>query len=207
MRRSIIALPVVALLAGCGTSDQAVTRGQGAAGGAVVGALLGQIIGEDTESTLIGGLIGGAVGLAAGEVVARRKSAYASKEDLVEGEMTLVQEKAAATEAYNQELRQDIASLDREISNHQTAVSRGQDDRARAATLKREAEGKVEAADAQLAEVEQELEATCTLYADASAGAETRGLDDWQRTIEDLEEERAELTALIDDLKASSERI
>ena len=111
MRRSILAVSVIMSVAACGTSDQTATRGQAAAGGAAIGALLGNIIGEDTESTLIGGVVGGAVGLAAGEVVARRKDAYASQEDLVVGETAVIEEQAIAAEAYNDQLRQDIAAI------------------------------------------------------------------------------------------------
>ena len=210
MRQHILAFSIITLMTGCGgngTNDQTATRGQAAAGGAVVGALLGQVFGKDTKSTIVGGIVGAGLGLAAGEVVAQRKANYASRESLIDGETALAEQTAAETEAYNRQLRQDIASLDRGIAEHQAAIASGNADRDRATALKREAQQKLQTADARLANVEEELQVSRDLHADASAGAATRGLDEWQQTIEDLEEERAELTALIDDLKTSSQRI
>ena len=64
MKKILIALPVVALMAGCQTNNQ------GALTGAALGAATGAAV-SGSDDRAAGALIGGAVGAAAGNYVAR----------------------------------------------------------------------------------------------------------------------------------------
>lgn len=63
MKKTMIALAMMAGLAGCTTAEQ------GAVGGAAVGAIAGQAIGGNTESTLAGAAIGGVSGYLVGRAI------------------------------------------------------------------------------------------------------------------------------------------
>ena len=115
---------LVASLSGCATTDEQRTRTEGAAFGALIGGLLGY--GLDRESgAAIGALIGAGAGLAVGNEIAKRKRAYASTEDFLNGEIARVDEFNRTTEAYNGRLRQEIVRLDREAEQLRAQYSAG----------------------------------------------------------------------------------
>ena len=68
MKKILLALPVVALMAGCQT-----TNNQGALTGAALGAVTGAAVSGD-DDRVAGALIGGAVGAAAGNYVGRNNN-------------------------------------------------------------------------------------------------------------------------------------
>lgn len=61
-RKIVLALGLLAMIAGCSATPSEQRAGTGALAGAAGGALLGQAIGGDTESTLIGAAAGAVIG-------------------------------------------------------------------------------------------------------------------------------------------------
>ena len=127
-KRSVLVVMLCVLLAmsGCanikddGTRTRAEGAGTGAVIGAVAGGILGQIIGGDTKGTLvgaaIGAAIGGAGGYAYGDHVAGQKAKYAQEEDWLDACIVQAQQKNQELVAYNQDLRQQIATLKQETA-------------------------------------------------------------------------------------------
>lgn len=72
MKRILVFLVGVALLAACTPQTHTQEGGlYGAGGGAIAGALIGQAIGHSTKATLLGGALGAAIGGAGGAAVGR----------------------------------------------------------------------------------------------------------------------------------------
>ena len=72
LKKSLLALPLVALIAGCQGMNMGGT-GQSTAGGALLGAAAGAAIADDGDRA-DGALIGGALGAAAGNLVGRSQN-------------------------------------------------------------------------------------------------------------------------------------
>ena len=115
-----------ALVTGCANiqDDQQRTQAEGAAAGAVLGALVGYAIDRE-RGAAIGALIGGGAGFVVGNEIAKRKKAYANTEDFLNAQIARVAEYNRTTLAYNDKLRREIASLDRESKRLQAQYKSG----------------------------------------------------------------------------------
>jgi len=115
-----------ALVTGCANiqDDQQRTQAEGAAAGAVLGALVGYAIDRE-RGAAIGALIGGGAGFVVGNEIAKRKKAYANTEDFLNAQIARVAEFNRTTLAYNDKLRREIASLDRETKRLQAQYKSG----------------------------------------------------------------------------------
>lgn len=206
-RPHVLLLLGLFLLSACAVNDQNITRGQGAGAGAAIGAGLGALVGDDTESVLLGAAVGGIVGLAAGDVVARKKTSYASTEDMIIQERRAVAEQADALAAYNAGLKRDLAALDRSINGLKGEVIRGRRDNAVRIDLRQRAEADLGRAKQRLVEVNQEIDVSRRLYGQARGDADAVDLVEWDRRIRELEHRRDNLVFLIGDFETSARRI
>jgi hypothetical protein len=114
------------LVTGCANiqDDQQRTQAEGAAAGAVIGALIGYAIDKE-QGAAIGAVIGGGAGFVVGNEIAKRKKAYANTEDFLNAQIARVAEFNRTTLAYNNKLRREIASLDRESRRLQAQYKSG----------------------------------------------------------------------------------
>jgi hypothetical protein len=114
------------LVTGCANiqDDQQRTQAEGAAAGAVIGALIGYAIDKE-QGAAIGALVGGGAGFVVGNEIAKRKKAYANTEDFLNAQIARVAEFNRTTLAYNNKLRREIASLDRESRRLQAQYKSG----------------------------------------------------------------------------------
>ena len=211
-KRSVLVVMLCVLLAmsGCanikddGTRTRAEGAGTGAVIGAVAGGILGQIIGGDTKGTLvgaaIGAAIGGAGGYAYGDHVAGQKAKYAQEEDWLDACIVQAQQKNQELVAYNQDLRQQIATLKQE-----TAVlkKKYKDKATRVAKLKKKkaaTDTLLENANKELASARQELEAQQSVKVEA----EKSGKGDFAET---LDGEISQLKSNIRELEKRTEEL
>lgn len=104
-----VPLAIALGVAGCAT-DQQRTRAEGAGIGAVVGAVVGHAVGGK-EGAAAGALIGGAAGAAYGNEVAKKKAAYAAREDALKASAAQAQAVAQAAQQANDAAVRDIATL------------------------------------------------------------------------------------------------
>ncbi|MBE2294074.1 MAG: glycine zipper 2TM domain-containing protein [Phycisphaerales bacterium] len=114
-------IAISAVLSGCATNpdgstnDQQATVTQGAAFGAIMGGLLGAAVSDNRgRGALIGAAAGGVIGAGVGNSIAQRKAEYANEEDFLVEEIRRNQEFTQEADAQNDQLRQEIAQLDRE---------------------------------------------------------------------------------------------
>jgi hypothetical protein len=205
--RAIFGAGAILQLAGCAGNDQDTTRVQGVAAGAAVGAGVGQLLGGNSRSTLVGAVIGGALGLAAGDAVARRKAGYASTEVMITAETERLGEQAEALSTYNAGLRDHLRTMDREIAALEAKREAGSADRDAALEIKEQAADQLARAEDRLAEVEQEVEISHGLLADARDEREATELALWERHLEGLEQERDQLVLLIGNFQTRTEKI
>ena len=206
-RRMTLSLVLLIMPACATTSDQNVTRAQGAGAGAALGAGLGAIIGGDADDILIGAAVGGLAGLAVGEAVARKKADYASAEDMVVQERRIVRERTAEVEAYNAGLERRLGGLDRDVAALQAAIAEGRADHAEKYELRRRAEADLDQARQRLAEVNQEIDVSRRVYQEALRDSEPVDLVEWDRRIRELERRRDALALLIGDFETTTRRI
>ncbi len=195
--------------ASMGMNDQDATKTQGVVGGAALGALIGQIIGRDTKSTVIGAAIGGIVGGVVGNEVAKRKSAYKNKEDMIAKETERTRQFIAELEGINNQLRDDIAAYNKKIDALIVDYNKRKASKQQLIAQKKEVERNKAKAEKMLQAVEKELKVSQQLLADAKTSkkareSETRG---WLAKINELGQARDELKAYIGELTATSERI
>ncbi len=205
--RSAGLLTALFFMSACAVNDQNTTRAQGAGTGAALGAGLGLILGGDAEDALIGAAVGGLAGLAAGEAVARRKTDYATAEDMIVQERRIVTEKADQIRSYNAGLEQQLDTLNRDIVMLETAISEGRADHSAKLQLRRQAARDLDQAQRRLAEVNQEIDVSRKVYRDARRGSEPVDLVEWDRRIRELERRRDTLATLIGDFETSARRV
>ncbi|MGE4278059.1 MAG: glycine zipper domain-containing protein [Magnetospirillum sp.] len=110
-----LAMALVATLGGCVTTDQDQTRLEGALAGAAVGAAAGAATGRG-NAVLVGAVIGAGVGLMAGEYIAQRKQEYVDARAMVEGETEWVRQLTATTALENDNLKNRLTLIDRDIA-------------------------------------------------------------------------------------------
>jgi hypothetical protein len=124
-RTIVLMLLICTLIPGCaGMSDQSRTKAEGTTVGAVAGGLLGLVIGGE-QGAAIGALAGAGVGFLVGNEVAKRKKAYASNEDFLNGEIASTKEFNTTALAYNQKMAKDIRALERESKNLRAKYNKG----------------------------------------------------------------------------------
>jgi hypothetical protein len=126
-----VAILTGSILSGCATtdgamSDQQATAAQGAAFGAILGGLLGAAVSDNRATgALVGAAAGGLIGYGIGGSIAERKAQYASEEDFLIAEIQRNQEFAREAATQNQQIRQEIAQLDRESQRMQREYQAG----------------------------------------------------------------------------------
>lgn len=205
--RSAALLTALLFISACAVNDQNATRAQGAGAGAALGAGLGAVIGGDAEDILLGAAIGGLAGLAVGETVARKKADYATAEDMVVQERSIVTEKADQIGAYNAGLEQQLDSLNRDIAVLEAALSEGRADHSAKLELHQRVVTDLDQARQRLAEVNQEIDVSRKVYQEALRDSEPVDLVEWDRRIRELERRRNTLANLIGDLETSAQRV
>ncbi|WP_040405977.1 glycine zipper domain-containing protein [Ectothiorhodospira sp. PHS-1] len=200
--KGLTLLCAAALLSGCATmDDQQRTRGEGAAAGALIGGLLGYAIDRE-RGAAVGALLGGGVGLAVGNEIAKRKQAYASTEDFLDGEIARVAEFNTTTVAYNQRLSGEIAQLETESSNLRARFDAGSADRRTLQARRDDLRGRIETAQKLEKTLEDELKVQNAILAQESKG---RPKDD--PYIARLEQEVAALQANLEQLREGSTQL
>ncbi|MDK2873259.1 MAG: hypothetical protein PWQ64_1023 [Desulfomicrobiaceae bacterium] len=128
-KKLVVMLVMVALVSGCATmSDQTRTKAEGAGVGAVVGGLLGYAIGGG-RGAAVGAALGAGAGFLVGNEIAKRKQAYASTEDFLDGEIASTQEYNRTLVAYNSKLSSEIAALEKESKMLRSRYDKGQVDK------------------------------------------------------------------------------
>ena len=129
MKRHYLMIPLLAaslLTSGCASmDDQGRTRTEGTTAGAVIGGLIGYAVGDE-RGAAIGAALGAGAGYAIGNEVAKRKQAYASTEDFLDGEIAHVQQFNQTTVAYNEQVRAEITRLEAETDRMQARVASGE---------------------------------------------------------------------------------
>jgi len=186
----MVVLCMLLTISGCanikddGTRTRTEGAGTGAAIGAVAGGVLGQILGGNTKSTLIGAAIGAAVGgvggYAYGDHVAGQKEKYAKEEEWLDACIAQARQKNQEIVAYNQNLSQQIATLQKETAALHKKIK---DKTARTAKLKEkkaETDSLLAAANKELASAKTELEAQGAVPAEARKS----GKDDFAVTMD-----------------------
>lgn len=113
-------------VSGCANiqDDQQRTQAEGTAAGAVLGALVGYAIDKE-RGAAIGALVGAGAGYAIGSEIAKRKKAYATTEDFLNAQIARTAEFNRTARDYNNRLRSEIASLDRESRRLQNQYKAG----------------------------------------------------------------------------------
>ena len=96
--------------------------------GAVVGGLLGYAIGGG-RGAAVGAALGAGAGFLVGNEIAKRKQAYASTEDFLDGEIASTQEYNRTLVAYNSKLSSEIAALEKESKMLRSRYDKGQVDK------------------------------------------------------------------------------
>ncbi len=126
LKTSVVAvLCAASLLGGCATmQDQQRTKTEGTVAGALIGGLLGYAI-DGQRGAAVGALLGAGAGFVVGNEVAKRKQAYATTEEFLDAEIVRVEEFNATTLAYNDRLRREVATLDREAKTLRAQYDRG----------------------------------------------------------------------------------
>ena len=205
--RTVALLTMLLLLPACAMDDRNLTRAQGAGAGAALGAGLGVLIGDDTESTLLGAAAGGLAGLAIGDAIARKKADYATQEDMIVEERRIVVQETDRVLAENARLKRQLNVLNREIAALEADVERGLVKRGDRRNLQRQAAADLGQARTRLAEVNQEIAVSRSVYQEALGDSGRVELAEWDRRIRELERRRDALVTLIDDFEASAERI
>lgn len=122
-----------------GMSDSSRTKTEGAAIGALLGGIIGAVAG-DSKGAAIGALVGAGVGYAVGSEVAKRKQQYASTEAFLDAEIERTAEFNQTARQQHENMRREIASLDRETARLQQRYRAGSASRAQMQSKQRQLE-------------------------------------------------------------------
>lgn len=198
----IVFLLLLLTLSAC--DDGTVTRSQGAAGGAVIGA----IIGNQFDSPKTGALIGAAIGLAIGDNIARRKAAYASMEDQLDGEIQYAAQFLDSTRSYNASLAREVQSYRAEIAALNRDIARGRANKSTLVAQKKAVDSKYREASSKLDVVSKEYKAaTETAAAAKTSGEDASKIATYEKSISGLAKEKAALESHVASLSAMSSSI
>ncbi len=160
MSGKVIAILVLLCLVagGCAsTSDQTKTKAGGTVLGAVLGGVLGYALGGE-EGAAIGAIVGGGAGFLAGNVIAKRKAQYASKEEFLDAEIIRVAEFNETTRTYNARLREDIHVLTTEAEQLMTNFAGKKAQKKEIEKKRAELQKRMQSADELQKSLNQELE-------------------------------------------------
>lgn len=199
-RRLLVPLLAMLLVGGCETlPDQQRTQAEGAAVGAVLGGLLGYAIGGDAKSAAVGAALGGGAGYLVGNEIAERKQQYANAEDFLDAEIQRTAEFNRTTRQYNNQLRKDIATLDKESRTLQKRYQSGKASRADLAKKKQQLENKIAKHNQLEATLAKEQEINTAILTE-----ERQNRGDKDPYVKRLDKENKELQAQIETLRKSS---
>jgi len=159
---------LLALLSACAT-DQQRTRSEGTAAGVVAGAALGRAITGDDRGTALGAVIGGIVGAVAGNHVAKKKVAYAQREEQLRQSAQQTMALAESTRRQNEKLEHDIAELDRSVRELAAARISAASRQTAADTNQRRSAALFETIERQLQQMKREVERQNQLIAAVQA--------------------------------------
>jgi len=188
------------------TEGTMVGAGVGAALGAGIGALIGGRQGAAIGAG-VGLLAGSAVGYAAGSHVASQKSKFASEEAWLEACIQQARETNSKLKAHNAGLKGQVAALDRQTKQLQTAYKANKADRQQLMAEQSAIEGKVKENAQMIALAEAEIAAQQKVLADAKANNKTQESAQLEAVIADLQRQKAQLEATNKQLASMSARI
>ncbi|ANB03814.1 glycine zipper domain-containing protein [Ectothiorhodospira sp. BSL-9] len=198
-------LPVIlagALVTGCAHMDDTDrTRTEGTAAGALLGGLLGYAV-DGERGAVIGGLLGAGAGYVVGNEVAKRKRAYATTEDFLDGEATRVAEFNTTTAAYNQEMKGEIAALERESRDLRARYDAGSEDKKRLQAQRQDLQRQLARSEKLEKALEEELKVQQAILAEE--GKERPANDPY---LARLEREVAELQGNLEELREGSSQL
>ncbi len=216
MRKPLVLILVVicglSLMTGCaGTqTDAGRTKTEatavGAGGGALLGALVGGILGGDAGSALagaaIGAAVGGVAGYAYGSHVADEKAKYASEEDWLNAAVASARQTNMETQAYNSQLRNDLALLEEETQQLAADYRARKVERDLLLEEKATVQAKLKEANKKLGKAKWELENQQKVMANSKGG---RGNPQLKREIAQLKKQINELEQHTQSLAAMSQ--
>jgi uncharacterized membrane protein len=182
-------------------SDAGRTRTEGAVTGAVVGALLGMALGGDNrgKGALVGAAVGAGAGYLVGNEIAKRKQKYARDEDFLDSEIAVAREYNATARRYNQQLRRDIAALDRKTRLAESRYRAGLTTKDELASQRKEVQKEIAAAKKVHGDLKKEYEIKVEVAKERRA--RKGGNDPY---VKQLEQEIAALKRNMDQLQAQS---
>ena len=187
------------------------TRREGVVAGMVIGGAAGSLIGDGgTTNTLLGTAVGGGVGYVVGNEVAKRKQAYANKEDLIDAESQRAQELIDEVRSVNSKLRKDIKAFEKQVKLLEKNVSEGKAEKVVLKEQKKSIDKRYKEAKDALNAVEKEIEISENLYADTQKAATADNQADlkkWQKRIDGLKKEKVALEKNTGQLQSVSESI
>jgi chromosome segregation ATPase len=192
-------------------SESQKTTAQGAGVGALLGAAVGGVIGHQSgkgaTGAVVGGLLGAAAGAAYGNHVAGKKAEFASQEDYLDAVLAQAEKVRDDTQQQNQALRTEIASLEKQVATTLETYARNQSSRADALELKQQLEQKLAAANTGLQGITDEIRVQKEVAANEAGNIDSERLARLEKTIGELEAQKAELTAQTEQLADLGSRI
>lgn len=207
-----MALGLAVCMTGCASmSDRDRTEAQATGIGAAVGAVLGAIIGNQMDNPRAGAMIGGMVGAVAGNVygnhVAARKAEFAKEEDYLNACLAQAQKVNAEAVAGNTALRGEIAGLNRRVDEMLAAIQNRTAERGQKTALMQDLRRQRQAANRMLAQVTEEIRVQRELLKNEANSGAAPQLAAIQEQIDQLERQKADLTAQTNQLAALSNRM
>lgn len=177
------------LLCACAT-DQRRTRAEGTAAGVAAGAALGRAITGNDRGTVVGAMLGGIVGVVVGDRVARKKAAYAQREETLRQSARHAAALAESARLQNERIETEIAELDRAVQELQQANVAGAERQTRYTAQQQRLATLVATVAQQLREMNAEVERQNALIADVQARDARE-----RRTAEEQSSEGVQLVA------------
>jgi hypothetical protein len=132
MKRTVALVIIVALLAGCATTEQQ-TRTEGTAAGAGIGALIGAGIGAlagggkgAAIGAGVGAVVGGVAGYSYANSIVKRRQLLQGKENDLDARISYAQAVNKDTQDYNARLEQQVAATRDKIDDLEAKVRRNE---------------------------------------------------------------------------------
>jgi hypothetical protein len=203
-------------LSGCANIQNDRTRTQteglvlGAGVGGVTGAGIGAAVGGGRGAVIgaiMGSIFGGAVGLAAGTHVADQKAKYASEEAWLDACLQQAEQTNNRLKAYNQELTDQIAVLDQETKQLQSAYAARTANQSRLLAEQKKIEGTMKESTQVITGIDQEIAGQQKVLANAQASKKSDECALLEAEIASLKRQKAKLEETNRQLAAMSARI
>ncbi len=218
MKKTMIALLclMLAVAPGCANikddSTRTTTEGgiTGAAVGAGVGAIFGAIVGGGRGAAIgagIGAVAGGVTGVAVGKHIANKKAEYASREDWLDACITQARTVNEQTVAYNEQLKTEIAALDKQSTQLAADYKRKSVNKEQLVAENKAIQDRKAQVDATIAQLEEEVASQKSVVADARAGNNDQEAGIIEREIAKMETQIAQLKQDSQKLASFSMRI